>query len=72
MRRRHIRHRAFAPWPRCSKLIFGTENSMDAPHSFADLLVWLSPVLAPLWLWGMWRVRRDLRRAARCGLPRAG
>lgn len=45
---------------------------MDAPHSFADLLVWLSPVLAPLWLWGLWRVQRDLRRAARCGLPRAG
>jgi hypothetical protein len=50
---------------------------MHDPFDFADLLTWLSPLLVPLWLWGLWRVRQDLRRAsplrpevARCGLPR--
>jgi hypothetical protein len=50
---------------------------MDDPFTFADLLTWFSPLLVPLWLWGLWRVRQDFgcaspRRAdvARCGLPR--
>ncbi len=51
-------------------------REMQDPFTFADLLGWLWPVLVPLWLWGVWRVRQDLRRVsrvgpdvARCGLP---
>jgi hypothetical protein len=50
---------------------------MDDPFTFADLLIWLSPLLLPLWLWCLIRVLRDLRRpwalrreTAYCGLPR--
>jgi hypothetical protein len=50
---------------------------MDDPFTLAHLLALLAPLLLPLWLWGLWRVRRDLRLAsplqpetARCGLPK--
>jgi hypothetical protein len=50
---------------------------MDDSFRFHDLLLALSPVLALLWLWGLARVLRDLRRRdlpgpdlSRCGLPR--
>ncbi len=51
-------------------------GQMEDPFSFSDLLLALSPLLAALWLWGLGRVLRDLRRVspngtdlARCGLP---
>lgn len=50
---------------------------MEDTFTFFDLLTWLSPLLAALWLWGLRRVLRDLRLVsrtgpdvARCGLPR--
>ena len=50
---------------------------MEDPLRFQDLLLLLAPALALLWLWGLVRVLRDLRRCeatgtdlSRCGLPR--
>lgn len=50
---------------------------MEDPIAFQDLLLALAPALALLWLWGLARVLRDLRRReapgpdlSRCGLPR--
>ncbi|BDG70434.1 hypothetical protein Rmf_03630 [Roseomonas fluvialis] len=52
-------------------------GQMEDPLGFVDLLRALLPPLAALWLWGLGRVLRDLRRVspgrpdlARCGLPR--
>ncbi|MBS7790102.1 hypothetical protein KTR66_08855 [Roseococcus sp. SDR] len=49
---------------------------MEDPIRFQHLLIALAPALALLWLWGLARVLRDLRRReapgadlSRCGLP---
>lgn len=38
---------------------------MQDAFGFADLLFLLAPLLAVLWLWGLGRVLRDLRRIGR-------
>jgi hypothetical protein len=37
---------------------------MNQAFHFAHLLTWLAPLLGPLWLWGLSRVLRDMRRAS--------
>ncbi len=37
---------------------------MEDPFTFNDLLRALSPLLAALWVWGLGRVLRDLRRVS--------